>query len=294
MEARRGLAVRVEVEDHLRALPRRSTRRRAVVEGIEPRLRDAQQCVGPGHVPVVTPVALAVVGVPQLEFAVAAQLQRLLHECPFIGGQADRTPPHAVIAVGEPHSPPGRSGAGIVVWRLIVGRWVGVGMGQAGEHPDKLRHRQRRRQLGHLQVVIGVGVANDHRCLVFAQRSRLEQRANVGQSIERARGSHEPPGTGGRHTAAPHHPVLGRANAEALPRPGAQRLTDQRHQLGGDHVQQAHGLGQPLFQRSDVIRAVRGCVGQRHVTTLYEHTYVCKSAVAKLVRANRSDPEPGA
>jgi hypothetical protein len=262
MEAGRGLAVRVEVEDHLRAFPGRSTRRRAVIKRIEPQLRDAQQRVGPGHVPGVTPVALAVVGVPQLEFVVAAQLQRLLHECPFIGGQADRTPPHTVIAVGEPHSPPGRSGAGIVAWRLIVGRRVGLGMGQAGQHPGKLRHGQRRGQLGHLQVVIGVGVANDHGCLVFAQRSRLEQRANVGQPVERARRSHEPPGAGGRHPAAPHHPVLGRANAEALPRPGAQRLTDQRHQLGGDHIQQARGLGQPLFQRSDVTRAVRGPISQ--------------------------------
>ena len=76
MQAGRGLAVGVEVEDHLGAFPRRPTRPGAGVEGIEPRPRDAQQCVGPGHVARITPVAAAVAGVPQPELTVATHLQR--------------------------------------------------------------------------------------------------------------------------------------------------------------------------------------------------------------------------
>jgi hypothetical protein len=45
MQAGRGLAVRVEVQDHLRAFSRRSTL--SAVEAVEPRVRNAQQCVGP-------------------------------------------------------------------------------------------------------------------------------------------------------------------------------------------------------------------------------------------------------
>jgi hypothetical protein len=106
VQPRRQFAVGIEVQDHLGAFARWPTRRGGHVKGVEPRLGEAEQAVSPRNVGWVARVAGSfVVWVPQPEFAVAPNLERLLHQCPLVRRQPHRAPPHPVVAVSEAHRP---------------------------------------------------------------------------------------------------------------------------------------------------------------------------------------------
>jgi hypothetical protein len=75
VQPRRHFAVGIEMQDHLGAFARRPTRRSGHVEGVEPRLGDVQQPVGPRNVRWIARMAgIFVVRMPQPEFAVAPNL----------------------------------------------------------------------------------------------------------------------------------------------------------------------------------------------------------------------------
>jgi hypothetical protein len=107
--------------------------------------------------------------------------------------------------------------------------------------------------------------------LILAQLTRLEQQARRRQGIECPRHPHQAPRPARRHAAAPNHPMLRRADAEALPGAGADDLADHAHQFGRHHVQQTYEVGHAVLGRPSVAHDVFRDFGQRHATTVYEH-----------------------
>jgi hypothetical protein len=269
------LAVGIEMQDHLGAFAWRPAGRGGHVEGVEPRSGNAQQPIGPRNVSWIARMAsVFMVWVAQPEFAVAPNLERLLHQGPLVRRQPYGAPPHPVIAVSEAHrptAPPFRLVRLVIVARGVRG--VGLRARHAGQHAPQLGHRQRRRQVCHLCVVFGVRVANDQRSLVLAQLTSLEQPARRRKGLECPRHPHEAPRPARRHAAAPHHPMLRRADAEALPGAGSDDSTDHTDQFGRHHVQQTYEVSHAVLGRPIIAHSVFRGFGQRHVSTLHEHVY---------------------
>jgi hypothetical protein len=112
----------------------------------------------------------------------------------------------------------------------------------------ELGHRGLSGQGGHLGVGPRRGVAAEDGHLVLGQFARFERLSGGGQLAQPAGHRQQPPGSGGRDSALPRHPLLGRANARSLVGPGLLDPGDQLDEPGRGGVENAAHFGDLIFQ----------------------------------------------
>ena len=166
-----------------------------------------------------------------------------LDEGALVGRQHRRQPPGTVVVVTEDDL----AGLG----GRLRGRLGGLGLlgeAVAAERPPELADRGLAGQFGHLGIGGRGGVAGHDRDLVFGQLARLERGPGLGQLSQAPGHGDQRAGPATADPALPGHPLLGRADADAVPRPRRQNLADEAHQPAGGGVDDTAHLGDLALQ----------------------------------------------
>ena len=220
-------------------------------------LGHAQEAVGPAQIARAGPARVALgVGVAEGELGVPGPAERRLEDGPLLGAEPDAGPEPAVLAVAEAHLPagPGRFGFGL-----------GFGHGDRAQGVAELGHGAERSQVGDLGVMRRVGALGDDPGLVLAERPGLEALPAPGELAQAPGRGHQRRCPGRTQPALPGEPVLGRADAHAVPDVGAEHLGHQGDKLGRGGVEHAHHRGDAGLEVDQLlVPHVARCGGQCH------------------------------